>query len=31
MEASFIAMEKSQSIYQQQSAYINKTFAGKSN
>jgi flagellar capping protein FliD len=30
MEASFIAMERSQSKYQQQSAYISKTFSGNS-
>ena len=30
MEASYIAMEKAQSMYQQQSAYMAKTFAGKS-
>jgi flagellar capping protein FliD len=30
MEASYIAMERAQSIYQQQSSYIAKTFAGKS-
>ena len=30
MEASYIAMEKAQSMYQQQSAYISKTFSGKS-
>ena len=30
MEASYIAMEKAQSMYQQQSSYIAKTFAGKS-
>ena len=30
MEASYIAMERAQSMYQQQSAYITKTFAGKS-
>ena len=30
MEASYIAMERAQSMYQQQSSYIAKTFAGKS-
>jgi flagellar hook-associated protein 2 len=30
MEASYIAMERAQSIYQQQSSYIARTFAGKS-
>ena len=30
MEASFIAMERAQSMYQQQSSYISKTFSGNS-
>ena len=30
MEASYIAMEKAQSMYQQQGSYISRTFSGKS-